>query len=142
MMPGLSILNFKLKWQDHFNSVWAGENCDNIATRDGVMLLYDHLAANKEVILVPTSSYALNQGPALPDFECDSLSAAELDHHIAALLLAQLELARTFCAVSPFATVLHQRLWVLQRIFHAVSSKYHDKEKVISYHFLMYNVML
>ncbi|XP_021933596.1 probable E3 ubiquitin-protein ligase HERC1 isoform X3 [Zootermopsis nevadensis] len=129
MMRGWSILNFKLKLLDHFNSVWAGENCDNIATRDGVTVLYDHLIANKEVMFVPTSSSPLNQGAALPDFECDSLSATELDHHIAALLLAQLELARVFYAVSPFSTVLHQRLWVLQRIFYAVSCKYHDKEK-------------
>lgn len=141
-MRGWSILNFKLKLLDHFNSVWAGENCDNIATRDGVTVLYDHLIANKEVMFVPTSSSPLNQGAALPDFECDSLSATELDHHIAALLLAQLELARVFYAVSPFSTVLHQRLWVLQRIFYAVSCKYHDKEKVMSHYFLIYNVML
>jgi len=130
MMPGLSSSSFKLKWQDHLNNIWAGENCDNIATRDGVVLLYDHLVVNKEVIVVPAPSSPLNQGPALPDFDCDSPSAAELDHHVAALLSTQLELARTFCAESPFATVLHQRLLVLQRIFHAVSVKYHDKEKV------------
>lgn len=135
-MPGLSSSNFKLKWQDHLNNIWAGENCDNIATRDGVMLLYDHLAANKEVIVVPAPSSPLNQGPALPDFDCDSPSAAELDHHVAALLSTQLELARTFCAESPFAAVLHQRLLVLQRIFHAVSVKYHDKEKVNCHTFL------
>ncbi|XP_069694063.1 probable E3 ubiquitin-protein ligase HERC1 isoform X1 [Periplaneta americana] len=131
-MPGLSLSNLKLKWQDHLNSVWAGENCDYIATRDGVMLLYDHLVANKEVIIVPAPSSPLNQGPVLPDFECDSPSSAELDHHVAALLSTQLDLARTFCAESPFAAVLHQRLLVLQRIFHAVSTKYHDKDKTRS----------
>ena len=129
-MSVLSVSNLKLKWQDHLNSVWAAENCDNIATRDGIMLLYDQLVSNKEVIVVPAPNSPLNQGPTLPDFECDSPSSAELDHHISALLTTQLELARTFCSESPFATVLRQRLLVLQRIFHAVSMKYHDKEKV------------
>lgn len=41
----------------------------------------------------------------------------------------QLSLARAVCSNSTFASLLHKRLIVLQRIFHAVGSKYHDHDK-------------
>ncbi|KAK7862054.1 hypothetical protein R5R35_011478 [Gryllus longicercus] len=131
-MKSVPMSNVKMKWLDHLNSVWAGENCDNVCTRDGVFLLYERLVANKEVVISPSTSSVLNQNPVLPDFECESPSVGELEHHVTALLNSQFELARSVCGESPFSVVLRQRLLVLWRIFHSVSTKYHDKEKVKS----------
>ncbi|XP_068081364.1 probable E3 ubiquitin-protein ligase HERC1 [Anabrus simplex] len=131
-MQCLPVSNVKVKWLDHLNSMWAGEPCDSIATRDGVLLLYDRLITGKEVIITPATNSVLNQGPVLPDFECESPSSGELEHHVTALLSSQLDLARTVCSESPFSVVLRQRLLVLRRIFHAVWTKYHDKEKMKS----------
>ncbi|KTF84357.1 hypothetical protein cypCar_00021780, partial [Cyprinus carpio] len=39
-------------------------------------------------------------------------------------------LAKTVCSDSPFATALRKRLLVLQRVFYALSNKYHDKGKI------------
>ena len=70
------------------------------------------------------------KGPALPDYENEAVSCEEQEHYLTALLTSQLTLARTVCADSPFAAVLQKRLVVLQRIFYAVASKYHDREKL------------
>ncbi|KAK7865742.1 hypothetical protein R5R35_005528 [Gryllus longicercus] len=131
-MKSVPMSNVKMKWRDHLNSVWAGENCDNVCTRDGVFLLYERLVANKEDMISSTTSSVLNQNPVLPDFECESPSVGKLEHHVTALLNSQFELARSVCAESPFSVVLRQRLLVLWRIFHSVLTKYHDKEKVKS----------
>ncbi len=66
----------------------------------------------------------------MPDYETEVVSGEEQEHYLTALLTSQLTLARTVCAHSPFATVLHKRLVVLQRIFYAVANKYHDREKI------------
>lgn len=74
---------------------------------------------------------ALSPGPTLPDFDtADSPSTAELEQHVSELLSAQLLLARSICSESPFASILRQRLTILQRMFHAIASKHHDKDKV------------
>ncbi|KTF72912.1 hypothetical protein cypCar_00046699, partial [Cyprinus carpio] len=50
--------------------------------------------------------------------------------YLDALLASQLALAKMVCSDSPFATALRKRLLVLQRVFYALSNKYHDKGKV------------
>jgi hypothetical protein len=50
IMAALSMPNIKLKWADHLNSSWSSENCDTIATREGIHLLYERLVANKVLL--------------------------------------------------------------------------------------------
>ncbi len=119
----------KLKWLEHLNSSWIAEDSESISTREGVALLYGKLLANKEVVLLPQQVLCL-KGPQLPDFERECLSSDEQEHYLDALLASQLALAKTVCSDSPFATALRKRLLVLQRVFYALSNKYHDKGKV------------
>ncbi|XP_056135403.1 probable E3 ubiquitin-protein ligase HERC1 isoform X2 [Lampris incognitus] len=125
----LMIPPVKLKWLEHLNSSWISEDSESIALRDGVSLLYSKLLANKEVVLLPQQVLCL-KGPQLPDFERESLSSDEQEHYLDALLSSQLSLAKMVCSDSPFAGALRKRLLVLQRIFYALSNKYHDKGKV------------
>uniref|UniRef100_A0A4X1U0U5 HECT-type E3 ubiquitin transferase n=1 Tax=Sus scrofa TaxID=9823 RepID=A0A4X1U0U5_PIG len=119
----------KLKWLEHLNSSWITEDSESIATREGVAVLYSKLVSNKEVVPLPQQVLCL-KGPQLPDFERESLSSDEQDHYLDALLSSQLALAKMVCSDSPFAGALRKRLLVLQRVFYALSNKYHDKGKV------------
>nr|XP_060611660.1 probable E3 ubiquitin-protein ligase HERC1 isoform X2 [Anolis sagrei ordinatus] len=119
----------KLKWLEHLNSSWITEDIESIATREGVAVLYTKLVGNKEVVPLPQQVLCL-KGPQLPDFERESLSSDEQDHYLDALLSSQLALAKMVCSDSPFAGALCKRLLVLQRVFYALSNKYHDKGKV------------
>ncbi|MBZ3889111.1 putative E3 ubiquitin-protein ligase HERC1 [Sciurus carolinensis] len=119
----------KLKWLEHLNSSWITEDSESIATREGVAILYSKLVSNKEVVPLPQQVLCL-KGPQLPDFERESLSSDEQDHYLDALLSSQLALAKMVCSDSPFAGALRKRLLVLQRVFYALSNKYHDKGKV------------
>ncbi|KAM9825931.1 probable E3 ubiquitin-protein ligase HERC1 isoform X4 [Syngnathus typhle] len=125
----LMIPPVKLKWLEHLNSSWITEDSESIATREGVSVLYSKLLANKEVVLLPQQVLCL-KGPQLPDFERESLSSDEQEHYLDALLGSQLALAKMVCSDSPFAAALRKRVLVLQRIFYALSNKYHDKGKV------------
>ncbi|KAG8440199.1 hypothetical protein GDO86_006116 [Hymenochirus boettgeri] len=124
MMPPV-----KLKWLEHLNSSWITEDSESVATREGVSLLYAKLISNKEVVALPQQVLCL-KGPQLPDFERESLSCDEQDHYLDALLSSQLALAKVVCSDSPFAGALRKRLLVLQRVFYALSNKYHDKGKI------------
>jgi E3 ubiquitin-protein ligase HERC1 len=119
----------KLKWLEHLNASWVTEDCEAIASHDGILALYDRLILNKEVVTMPQQMLYL-RGPALPDFEHELISFEEQEHFINALLTSQLSLAKAVCSDSPFAAVLQKRLVVLQRIFYAVSHKYHDPDKI------------
>ncbi|XP_030044055.1 putative E3 ubiquitin-protein ligase HERC1 [Microcaecilia unicolor] len=119
----------KLKWLEHLNSSWITEDSESIATREGVSVLYSKLVSNKEAVPLPQQVLCL-KGPQLPDFERESLSSDEQDHYLDALLSSQLALAKMVCSDSPFAGALRKRLLVLQRVFYALSNKYHDKGKV------------
>ncbi|XP_029281086.1 probable E3 ubiquitin-protein ligase HERC1 [Cottoperca gobio] len=125
----LMIPPVKLKWLEHLNSSWITEESESIATREGVSVLYSKLLANKEAVLLPQQVLCL-KGPQLPDFERESLSSDEQEHYLDALLSSQLALAKMVCSDSPFAAALRKRVLVLQRIFYALSNKYHDKGKV------------
>ncbi|XP_070543560.1 probable E3 ubiquitin-protein ligase HERC1 isoform X2 [Ptychodera flava] len=119
----------KLKWLEHLNASWISEDAEIIASREGIINLYDRLLTNKEVVALPRQALHL-KGPQLPDFERETLSQEEQEHYLDSLLNSQLMLARSVCSESPFASTLRKRLVVLQRIFYAISSKFHDKEKV------------
>ncbi|XP_068597946.1 probable E3 ubiquitin-protein ligase HERC1 [Brachionichthys hirsutus] len=125
----LMIPPVKLKWLEHLNSSWITEDSESIATREGVSVLFSKLLANKEAVLLPQQVLCL-KGPQLPDFERESLSSDEQEHYLDALLGSQLALAKMVCSDSPFAAALRKRVLVLQRIFYALSNKYHDKGKV------------
>ncbi|CAF90789.1 unnamed protein product [Tetraodon nigroviridis] len=125
----LTIPPVKLKWLEHLNSSWITEDSESIATREGVAVLYAKLLANKEAVLLPQQVLCL-KGPQLPDFERESLSSDEQEHYLDALLGSQLALAKMVCSDSPFAAALRKRVLVLQRIFYALSNKYHDQGKV------------
>ncbi|XP_029961368.1 LOW QUALITY PROTEIN: probable E3 ubiquitin-protein ligase HERC1 [Salarias fasciatus] len=116
----------KLKWLEHLNSSWISEDSESVATRDGVSALYAKLLANKEAVPLPQQALCL-KGPQLPDFERESPSSDEQEHYLDALLGSQLALAKTVCSDSPFAAALRRRVLVLQRVFYALSNKYHDK---------------
>ena len=117
-----SNLPVRLKWMEHMNASWVAEDWGKVASREGVMELYNRLIANKEVVGAPRHSLHL-QGPQLPDFERETPSTEEQEHFLELLLGTQLGLARSICTDSPFSCTLKKRLLVLRRIFHSVSNK-------------------
>lgn len=120
----------KLQWQEHFNGLWASENCEYMATREGTQALYERLVIAKETIHfnVPTSFQQNVQ--LLPDFEIEKASVRELDSHISNLLVEQVDLAQKICAELSYMEILDKRLVILKRIFHAIRSKYHNKDQI------------
>ena len=70
------------------------------------------------------------KGPALPDYDHDTLSTEEQEDFLTSLLNSQLALANAVCSESHFSAVLQKRLVVLQRVFHAITNKYHDRDKL------------
>uniref|UniRef100_T1JES7 HECT-type E3 ubiquitin transferase n=1 Tax=Strigamia maritima TaxID=126957 RepID=T1JES7_STRMM len=115
----------KFKWLEHLNGMWVHEDCRTVVNRQDTRNLFERLVAFKEVTVMPQQVLHL-RGPALPDYEHDNISHEEQEHYLDALLTNQLTLARTVCSDSPFALLLRQKLMILQRIFHAVSSKHHS----------------
>ncbi|KAM6984699.1 putative E3 ubiquitin-protein ligase HERC1 [Aplochiton taeniatus] len=115
-----------LKWQEHLNSSWATEDSVQTARRQGAAVLYDKLLHNKEVVGLAQPVQDLI-GPRLPDFQYESSAAEEREEYLSALLHSQRCLAHRMLARTPFALGLHHRLVVLQRIYYALHSKYHDR---------------
>lgn len=66
-------------------------------------------------------------GPRLPDFQYESSAAEEREEYLSSLLHSQRCLAHRVLARTPYALGLHHRLVVLQRIYYALHSKYHDR---------------
>uniref|UniRef100_A0A7N8XV71 HECT-type E3 ubiquitin transferase n=1 Tax=Mastacembelus armatus TaxID=205130 RepID=A0A7N8XV71_9TELE len=118
-----------LKWQEHFNSSWAAEDSAQTARRHGAAALYNRLLHNKEVVTLAQPVQEL-VGPRLPDFECESSASAEKEEYLSALLHSQRWLAHRMLTQTSYTLGLHQRLVVLQRIYYALHSKYHDKFRV------------
>uniref|UniRef100_A0A4W3J8I3 HECT-type E3 ubiquitin transferase n=1 Tax=Callorhinchus milii TaxID=7868 RepID=A0A4W3J8I3_CALMI len=118
--------NVILKWLEHLNSSWALEDSESAATREGATALYEKLLNNKEVVGVSQQAQHLI-GPRLPDFEHESSAVEEREQYLSALLNSQQNLARIVFGNSPYAVALHKRLVSLQRIFYALSNKYHDR---------------
>jgi len=120
--------SLKLNCLDHFDSAWANEDFEAILTRKGVISLYEKLLSNKEAVALIQSPLQL-RGPLLPDFERGIASQNEQDQFLNDLLSSQLMLARTVSSDSPFYSTLRRRLAILQRIFCAISAKFHNKGK-------------
>uniref|UniRef100_UPI0037E82BA5 probable E3 ubiquitin-protein ligase HERC1 n=1 Tax=Semicossyphus pulcher TaxID=241346 RepID=UPI0037E82BA5 len=118
-----------LKWQEHFNSSWASEDSVQTARRNGAAELYNKLLHNKEVVTLAQPVQEL-VGPRLPDFECESSASAEKEEYLSSLLHSQRWLAHRMLTQTSYTLGLHHRLVVLQRIYYALHSKYHDKFRV------------
>ncbi|XP_033501993.2 putative E3 ubiquitin-protein ligase HERC1 isoform X8 [Epinephelus lanceolatus] len=118
-----------LKWQEHFNSSWAAEDSIQTARRHGAAVLYNKLLLNKEVVTLAQPVQEL-VGPRLPDFECESSASAEKEEYLSSLLHSQRWLAHRMLTQTSYTLGLHHRLVVLQRIYYALHSKYHDKFRV------------
>ncbi|KAM9841857.1 putative E3 ubiquitin-protein ligase HERC1 [Aulostomus maculatus] len=118
-----------LKWQEHFNSSWAAEDSVQTATRHGAAVLYSKLLNNKEVVTLAQPVQEL-VGPRLPDFECESCASAEKEEYLSSLLHSQRWLAQRMLTQTCYTLGLHHRLVVLQRIYYALHTKYHDKYRV------------
>ncbi|KAK2888184.1 probable E3 ubiquitin-protein ligase HERC1 isoform X2 [Channa argus] len=118
-----------LKWQEHFNSSWAAEDSVQTARRDGAAVLYSKLLHNKEVVTLAQPVQEL-MGPRLPDFECEANASAEKEEYLSSLLQSQRWLAHRMLTQTSYTLSLHYRLVVLQRIYYALHSKYHDKFRV------------
>ncbi|KAM3873957.1 putative E3 ubiquitin-protein ligase HERC1 [Diretmus argenteus] len=118
-----------LKWQEHLNSSWAAEDSVQTATRHGATALYNKLLHNKEVVGLAQSVQELI-GPRLPDFQYESCASEEKEEYLSALLHSQRCLAHRMLAQTTYTLGLHHRLVVLQRIYYALHSKYHDKFRV------------
>ncbi|XP_057674688.1 probable E3 ubiquitin-protein ligase HERC1 isoform X1 [Corythoichthys intestinalis] len=123
MMP--SQAHVLLKWQEHLNSSWAAEDSLQTATRHGAATLYSRLLHNKEVVSLAQPVHEL-VSPRLPDFECESCAAAEKEEYLLSLLQSQRWLARRMLTQTRYTQGLHHKLVVLQRIFYAIHTKYHD----------------
>ncbi|XP_028274446.1 probable E3 ubiquitin-protein ligase HERC1 isoform X2 [Parambassis ranga] len=118
-----------LKWQEHYNSSWAAEDSVQTARRHGAAALYNKLLYNKEVVTLAQPVQEL-VGPRLPDFECESSASAEKEEYLSSLLHSQRWLAHRMLTQTSYTLGLHHRLVVLQRIYYALHSKYHDKFRV------------
>uniref|UniRef100_A0A4W6C7G9 HECT-type E3 ubiquitin transferase n=1 Tax=Lates calcarifer TaxID=8187 RepID=A0A4W6C7G9_LATCA len=118
-----------LKWQEHFNSSWAAEDSVQSARRHGAAALYSKLLHNKEVVTLAQPVQEL-VGPRLPDFECETSASAEKEEYLSSLLHSQRWLAHRMLTQTSYTLGLHHRLVVLQRIYYALHSKYHDKFRV------------
>ena len=119
--------SLKLNWLDHFDSTWVNEDPEAIVTRKGVVCLFDKLLSNKEAVTIPQAPLQL-RGPLLPEFE-RAATQNEQDQFLNDLLSSQLTLARLVSSDSPFYSTLRRRLAILQRIFCALSGKFHNKGK-------------
>ncbi|CAN9504281.1 unnamed protein product [Ophioblennius macclurei] len=113
-------------WQEHFNSSWAAEDSVQTARRDGAAALYNKLLHNKEVVTLAQPIQEL-VGPRLPDFEYESNALAEKEEYLSSLLHSQRWLAHRMLTQTSYTLGLQHRLVVLQRIYYALHSKYHDK---------------
>ncbi|XP_048583459.1 probable E3 ubiquitin-protein ligase HERC1 isoform X5 [Nematostella vectensis] len=120
--------SLKLNWLDHFDSAWVSEDALSVVTRKGVVTLYEKLLANKEAVSIPQAPLQL-RGPQLPEFERGTATDYEQDQFLNELLSSQLSLARIICSDSPFYSTLRRRVAILQRIYCALSSKFHNKGK-------------
>ena len=116
----------QLRCLDHFDGSWSREDVETLVTRQGVVLLHQKLLNNKEVPPTPHVP-VLIPGPELPEYErgLASVSSEDQDKFLNDILYSQLSLARNVCASSPFHSTLRRRLQVLQRIFSALSNKFH-----------------
>nr|XP_014345328.1 PREDICTED: probable E3 ubiquitin-protein ligase HERC1 [Latimeria chalumnae] len=117
--------HWMLKWMDHLHGSWALQDSECIATREGASQLFSRLLNNKEVVGVSQLAHHL-LWPQLPDFEQESCAEEERERYLSALLQSQHHLSRRVLANMPYTGALQKRLVVLQRIYCALSTRYHE----------------
>uniref|UniRef100_A0A2C9KCS9 B30.2/SPRY domain-containing protein n=1 Tax=Biomphalaria glabrata TaxID=6526 RepID=A0A2C9KCS9_BIOGL len=122
----MALQKFKFKWIEHFNSIWVEEDCESLTLKDDLESLYQRLVANKEIVCIPPQAIFL-KGPTLPDFNPsqEGYNLDEQEHLLDSLLANQLFLAEVVSSNTPFAQILMKRVLVLQRMYYAISQKYH-----------------
>ncbi|XP_043943342.1 probable E3 ubiquitin-protein ligase HERC1 [Protopterus annectens] len=118
-----------LKWLEHLNSSWANEDSEFVATREGASVFYNRLLEKKEVFEICQPVQDLI-GPTFPDFEHHDCATEEREQYVTAALQSQFHLACRIFGNLPYSVVLQQRLISLQRIYYALSSKYHSLFRV------------
>ncbi|KAJ1212712.1 hypothetical protein NDU88_000365 [Pleurodeles waltl] len=111
-------------WQEALNHSWAAEDGMATTTRELTSQLYQKLLSSKEVVHVALPAKDL-LGPQLLDYEQEVGSPFERAHYVTALLHSQLHVASRVFQNTSFIEFLRQRLLCLQRIFHAISCKFH-----------------
>ena len=116
----------KVKWLDHHNGSWVTEDCESTTYGEDLNALYCRLVDNKELMNFPPQTIKIG-GPALADFDAadSSSSAEEQEHFLDNLHASQLQLASVVYNNTPFALKLKKQQWVLQRIYYAISHKFH-----------------
>ncbi|GFR70953.1 HECT and RLD domain-containing E3 ubiquitin protein ligase family member 1, partial [Elysia marginata] len=122
----MALQKFKFKWIEHFNSIWVEEDCESLTLKEDLEGLYQRLIINKEIVCIPPQAIFL-KGPTLPDFSSTSenMSLDEQEHLLDSLLANQLFLAEVVSSNTPFAQLLMKRVLILQRMYYALSQKYH-----------------
>lgn len=120
----------KVKWLEHLNGSWVAESCESLVHRHAISELFERLVLMQEVVVTPQEVLHL-KAPLLPDFDCEpDLTQQEHEHYLNLLLSNQISLGRAVCSDSPFSSLLQKQLTVLQRIFYAISTKYHERRSV------------
>ncbi|XP_076815895.1 putative E3 ubiquitin-protein ligase HERC1 isoform X3 [Clavelina lepadiformis] len=120
----------KLQWLDYLNHVWLKEGiASKIHDRTEVKKHYDTLTQNKEVSFA-VNSVLLDREPHLSYFEREFSSLNEQRHYINALLANQLALGQVVCEESLYGHHLRKQLVVLQRMFYACATKFHNISEI------------
>ena len=118
----------RTKWAEHTSLSWCVEKDILLVERNAVNDLYNKLITNQEVVVVQQAALQ-TKSPSLPDFDRESVSVQEQEHFLNVLFHSQFQLAQLAYSHSSFAIVLQKRLLVLQRMIHAIASKYHSRDK-------------
>lgn len=122
-------IHVEIHWTDNMNNAWAAEDVDSLANRDDVRTLYNFLLNNNEIRIIPPSVLAYANVRMLPDYQYEAPSTSDLEQYIASLLSSQSSLAWRVCSSTSFSVIRQERLLILQRIYHAIVTKYHDTNK-------------
>ncbi|XP_077974377.1 putative E3 ubiquitin-protein ligase HERC1 isoform X2 [Styela clava] len=118
-------LQNKSKWLDHFNFDWISVSPLSIHKRSGLEKEFQKLVENKEITV--TKREGLVFPPLhLPDYDSNPPTTKEQHHYIDMLMKSQLSLARNVSNECLSESKLHMRLAILQRIYYAYHTKYHD----------------
>lgn len=131
--------NIETDWLEHTNALWASKNVDHIANRDFVQFTYEILFQNKEIHVEGKPFVSYNDTQVMPSFQYVPASVSELKYYITTLLTSQQQLAQEVCTSNQFTYILRQRLIVLERIFHAIVTKFHNKDNQLLQKFETHN---
>lgn len=122
-------IHVDINWAENMNTGWAGEDVDSLANRDEVQSMYNFLVNGHEVRIIPPSVLPYNDVQMLPYYLYEVPSTTDLEHFIGSVLSSQVGLAWNICSSTSFSVILQERLLILKRIYHAIVTKYHDRDK-------------